>query len=136
MEINELIKQKLPQELWELASKVVIPEDFLNKDCWLIILLLKSKSIDKLEEKQSRFNLLSIMNKEQVDRLRDILIRETQKLEEIDKKYEEKKEEIKQKYEKTFHAVNYEKTLNKLQENENKNKEQDKKEADNLLTQI
>ena len=136
MEISELIKQKLPQELRELAIKFVIPENFLNEDSWLITLLLKSKSIDKLEEKQSWFNLLSIMNKEQVDRLRDILIREKQKLEEIDQKYEQKKEEIKQKYENTFHSVDYEKALDKLQENENKNKEQDKQEAENLLTQI
>jgi hypothetical protein len=42
----------------------------------------------------------------------------------------------KQKYENKFQAVNYEKTLDKLQEDENKNKEKDKQEADNLLTQI
>jgi hypothetical protein len=136
MEISDIIKKKIPQDLWELASKFVISETFLNQDPELIILVLRSKSIDKLEEKQSRFNLLSIMNKEQVDRLRDILIREKQKLEEIDKKYEEKKEEIKQKYENTFHSVNYEKTLDKLQENESINKEKDTQEADKLLTQI
>jgi hypothetical protein len=136
MEISELIKQKLPQELRELASKFIIPETFLNQDTELIILLIKSKSIDKPEEKQSWFNLLSIKNKEQVDRLRDILVREKNKLEEIEKKYEQKKDEIKQKYENKFQAVNYEKTLDKLQEDENKNKEKDKQEADNLLTQI
>lgn len=136
MEISEIIKQKIPQDLWELASKFVISEVFLNQDPELIILILRSKSIDKPEEKQSRFNLLSIMNKEQVDRLRDILVREKQKLEEIDKKYEEKKEEIKQKYENTFHSVNYENTLDKLQEKENEHKEKDTQEADKLLTQI
>ncbi|MEI8253405.1 MAG: hypothetical protein WCG25_06795 [bacterium] len=136
MEISELIKQKIPQELRELASKFIIPENFLNQDVELIILLLKSKSIDKPEEKQSWFNLLSIMNKEQIDRLRDILVREKNKLEEIEKKYEQKKDEIKQKYENKFQVVNYEKTLDKLQEDESKNKEKDKQEADNLLTQI
>lgn len=136
MEISELIKQKIPQELWELANKFIIPESFFNEDPNLIILILSSKSIDKLEEKQSWFNLLSIMNKEQIDRLRDILLREKEKLAEIDKKYEEKKQEIKQKYENTFHAVNYEKTLDQLQENENKNKEQDSQEAEKLLTNI
>ncbi|MFZ2151068.1 MAG: hypothetical protein WAZ12_02130 [Candidatus Absconditicoccaceae bacterium] len=136
MEISEIIRQKLPQDLRELASKFVISETFLNQDPELIMLVLRSKSIDKPEEKQSRFNLLSIMNKEQVDRLRDILVREKQKLEEIDKKYEEKKEEIKQKYENTFHSATYENTLDKLQENESKNKEKDTQEAEKLLTQI
>lgn len=136
MEISDLIKQKLPQDLWEIASKFTIPEIFFNEDVELIILVLRSRSIDKPEEKQSWFNLLSIMDKEQVARLRDILVREKQKLAEIDQKYEEKKEEIKQKYENTFHAANYEKTLDKLQENENANKEQDTQDADSLLTQI
>jgi hypothetical protein len=136
MEISELIKQKIPQDLWELASKFVIPETFFNEDVELIILVLRSKSIDKTEEKQSWFNLLSIMNKEQIDRLRDILVREKQKLEEIEQKYEQKKEEIKQKYDSKFKAASYEKTLDQLQENENKNKEQDKEEAESLLTQI
>lgn len=136
MEINELIKKQLSQDLWELAIKFVIPENFLNEDPNLISLVLRSKSIDKPEEKQSWFNLLSIMNKEQVDRLRDILIREKQKLEEIDKKYEQKKEEIKQKYESRFQAVNYEKTMDKLEENETKHKEKDQNEAENLLNQI
>ena len=136
MEISEIIKQKIPQDLWELANKLTIPENFLNEDVNLIILVLRSKSIDKVEEKQSWFNLLAIMNKEQVDRLRDILIREKEKLEEIDKKYEEKKQEIKQKYENTFHTVNYEKTMDKLEENENKHKEKDSKEADILLSNI
>ena len=136
MDISELIKQKLPQDLWELAAKFVIPENFLGTDPELITLILQSKSIDKTEEKQSWFNLLSIMNKEQIDRLKDILIREKQKLQEIEQKYQQKKEEIKQKYENTFHAVAYEKTLDQIEEHENKNKEKEQQEAENLLTQI
>jgi hypothetical protein len=136
MDINELIRQKLPQELRELASKFTISENLLNQDIELIVLILKSKSIDKIEEKQSRFNLLSIMNKEQVDRLRDILIREKQKLEEIEQKYEQKKQDIKQKYENKFQVANYEKRLDQLQEHENTHKEKDEEYAENLLNQI
>ncbi|MCF7834775.1 hypothetical protein K9M48_01835 [Candidatus Gracilibacteria bacterium] len=136
MPVSELIKQKLPEDLWELASTFVIPENYLNNDSELIALVLKSKSIDKPEEKQSWFNLLAIMNKEQVDRLRDILIREKNKLEEIENKYEQKKEEIKQKYESRFKANDYERTMDKLQETENIHKEKDSEDADNLLSQI
>jgi len=136
MEISELIKKNIPQDLRELATKLVIPEIFLKEDSDMIILILKSKSIDKIEEKQSRFNLLSIMNKEQIDRLKDILLREKKKLEEIEKKYEQKKEEIKQKYENKFQAVDYERTLDRIQENENIHKEKDTQEAESLLSQI
>ena len=57
-------------------------------------MLLWSRSIEKPEEKQSWFNLMPLMNDEQIVKLEDILTREKQKLEEIEKKYEEKKIEI------------------------------------------
>jgi anthranilate/para-aminobenzoate synthase component I len=136
MDIKDVIKQKLPENLWELAYKFTIPESFLYNDSELIILILKSKSIDKLEEKQNWFNLLSIMNVEQIQRLKDILTREKQKLEEIDQKYEQKKSEIKKKFESKFNENNYEKTINQLQEHENKHKEKEEQEAENLLMNI
>ena len=94
----ELIKQKLPEDLWTKAQEYVIPDDFLVNSPELIVLVLNSKSIDNKEEKQSRFNLLPLMTQEQVEKLRDILVREKQKLEEIEKKYEQKKSDIKSQY--------------------------------------
>ena len=49
-------------------------------------------------EKQSWFNLLPLMTDDQISKLNDILTREKQKLDEIEKKYEDKKLEIKKKY--------------------------------------
>lgn len=133
---EDIIKKNLPEDLRELAKSFVIPENYLNSDNELIILILRSKSIDKPEEKQSRFNLLSIMNKEQIDRLRDILVREKKKLEEIENKYEQKKEEIKKKYENKFKVNDYERTMDKLEAVENIHREKEHQEADNLLDQI
>ena len=53
----ELIKQKLPQELWERASKFEIPDYFLENHPDAVILVLNSRSLSKDEEKQNRFNL-------------------------------------------------------------------------------
>ena len=64
-----LIKQKLPQELREKAEKFTIPDEFIITMPDLIILVLNSKSMDAAEEKQSRFNLLPMMNKDQIDKL-------------------------------------------------------------------
>ena len=98
MDLSIVIKQKLPQDLREIAGKFTIPPEFLDQMPDLIELVLRSRSMDKAEEKQSWFNLLPLMNDEQIAKLRDILVREKQKLEEIEKKYEQKKVEIKKKY--------------------------------------
>lgn len=94
----DLIKQKLPQDLWEIAQQYTIPDTFLEGSSDLIILVLYSKSIDTLEEKQSWFNLLPLMTADQIAKFRDILTREKQKLQEIEQKYEQKKSDIKAQY--------------------------------------
>lgn len=97
-QLTEYIKKYLPQELWEVASQFDIPVNFIQNMSDLIILVLNSKSIDSIQEKQSWFSLLPLMNDEQIGRLNDILTREKTKLAEIQQKYEDKKVEIKKKY--------------------------------------
>lgn len=99
----------------------------------VIILILNSRSIDTDQEKQSWFDLLGLMNEEQIERLRDILTREKQKLEEIERKYEEKKIEIKKKYLLKWQNMNYQKTMSNIKERETGNKEKEEAEADALL---
>jgi hypothetical protein len=93
-----LIKKHLPEDLWEIAPNFSIPEKFLETMPDLITLVLRSRSMDKKEEKQSWFNLMPMMNEEQMEKLRGILTREKAKLAEIEQKYEQKKVEIKKKY--------------------------------------
>ena len=83
----QLIQQKLPQELWQTAAGFDIPDYFLEKEPDLVVLILNSRSLAKKEEKQSRFNLIPIMNGEQVEKLRDILTRERDKIAEIEDHY-------------------------------------------------
>jgi hypothetical protein len=63
-----------------------VPEKLLKEDPQLVELIIKSESMDD-GERQYWFNLSEVMNKEQVEKLRDILVREKQKLAEIDAKY-------------------------------------------------
>jgi membrane-bound lytic murein transglycosylase B len=97
-----IIQQFLPESLHALAITFAIPEDFIQRMPDLIQLILESKSLDKNEEKQSWFNLLPLMNNDQIEKLRDILTREKQKLAEIEQKYAVKKEEMSQKFVKKF----------------------------------
>ncbi len=64
----------------------------------LIVLIMESKSLKTHQEKQNWFNLLPMMNEEQIDKLYDILRREKQKIQEIEERYERKKQKIIEKY--------------------------------------
>jgi hypothetical protein len=133
---KELLTQYLPAHLVEFASKFTIPEPFLKEHTDLIVLILESKSISEEKEKQSWFDLYPLMNKEQIDKLREILTREKEKLAEIEQKYQEKQEEIKKKYEKAFSSPVYQQQQANIHAAEQAVKEKETVEADSLLDQI
>ena len=69
-----------------------IPDALLKKDPELVSLIIQSESMND-DERQYWFNLWEVMNHEQREKLKDILIRERKKLAEIDKKYKKTKED-------------------------------------------
>ena len=97
MATQENITRFLPERLQQVALSYNIPDDMLETNADLVVLVLESKSISEQKEKQSWFDLYSLMNQEQIDKLRDILTREKQKLAEIEARYQAKQEEIKRK---------------------------------------
>lgn len=131
-----LVQQKLPQDLWNIAAELNIPDNFLEAEPELTILILKSRSLAKNEEKQNWFNLIPMMNQEQIEKLRDILTRERDKIAEIEAKYEQKKQEIRAKYQMKFDAANYNDRVAQIRSNEQNVVEQDSKDADNLLNNL
>lgn len=133
---TELIKQNLPEDLWKIAMDFNIPDSFLEKESDLVALVLKSKSLAKKEEKQSWFNLVPMMNQDQVKKLRDILTREKNKIAEIEAKYEKKKEEIKEKYQSRFDAMEYNKKMEKMKDKEEDIREKEVEEAESLLKNL
>jgi hypothetical protein len=136
MDYEMLIKQHLPQDLRDVAKQYTIPGQFLETMPELMTLVLRSRSMDKPEEKQSWFNLLPMMNQDQINKLSDILVRERDKLAEIEKKYEEKKLEIKKKYLLRRQNMGYIKKVNEIKQQEAVHAQQDTQEADSLLSQI
>jgi membrane-bound lytic murein transglycosylase B len=102
MATKENIIKFLPQHLQIIAASYNIPDDMLEENADLVVLVLESKSISDQKEKQSWFDLYSLMNQEQIDKLRDILTREKEKLAEIEARYQAKQEEIKRRYEETY----------------------------------
>lgn len=133
---QEIIQQYLPERLREIASNYDIPQDMAENNWDLVVLVLESKSISEPKEKQSWFDLYSLMNQEQIDKLRDILTREKEKLAEIEAKYQAKQEEIKRKYEETYASGAYQQQQEKIRDTETVSREQEAVEADALLDQI
>lgn len=131
-----LIEQKLPKELWEVAKNYTISDNFIETMSDIIVLVLNSKSLDTQQEKQSWFDLLPLMTQDQVDKLRDILTREKQKLEEIEKKYEEKKWAVIDKFVEKFDEDSYQNKILQLQQKEAAHEEKEDQEADALLNNL
>ena len=136
MATQENITKFLPQNLQQVALNYNIPDDMLEDNADLVVLVLESKSISDQKEKQSWFDLYSLMNQEQVDKLRDILTREKQTLAEIEARYQAKQEEIKRKYEETYASGAYQQQQDKIRDSEMASRQQEEVEADALLNQI
>ena len=132
---EELIKL-LPEHLQSVAMDYTIPNDMLENNTDLVVLVLESKSINEPKEKQSWFDLYSLMNQDQIDKLRDILTREKEKLAEIEAKYQAKQEEIKKRYEQTYASGAYQQQQDKIRDSEKSSREKEEVEADALLNQI
>ena len=131
-----LIEQKLPEDLWEIAKKFRIPAQFLDEKTDLIVMILRSRSMDTDKDKQDWFNLMPVMSAEQLEKLNGILDREKTKLAEIEKKYEEKKVEIKKKYLMRWQNMGYIKKINELQAKESETRKEEDAEAESLLEDL
>ena len=80
-----------------------VPDDMINNHPCLVYLILNSKSLTDHKEKQSWFDLYSLMNDDQLYKLYNILYGEKHKLLQIGKKYQKKQEEIVHKYNTNYH---------------------------------
>lgn len=136
MASQENIIKFLPERLHSLAMNYSIPDDMLQTNPDLVVLVLESKSISEQKEKQSWFDLYPLMNQEQIDKLRDILTREKEKLAEIEAKYQARQEEIKRKYEQTYASGAYQQQQDRIRNSEIASRQQEEVEADALLNQI
>ncbi len=131
-----LLKKYIPEDLLFYARNFDIPEEFLETDSDLIVLILKSKALETDEDKQNWLNLLPVMIEEQIYKLKDILIKEKEKLDEIDKKYSEKKRNIRQKYLLRWQKLGYVEKVKELKEKENQIKSKEDQEAEDLLNSL
>ena len=124
-----LIQEKLPENLWGMAQTFTIDDNSLNQYSDLVVLILNSKSLSDNTEKQNWFNLLTIMNEEQIPKLKEILTREKEKIEEISTR---EKENLEESY--TKEKENLEKIYIKEKENLENILYQKKEKLENIYT--
>lgn len=134
--MKEAVQKYLAPEFHEKALAFTMPIEFIEKMPALISLILNSRSMSDPSEKQSWFNLLPLMTDEQIVKLNDILTREKQKLDEIEKKYEDKKLEIKKKYLLKRQNMWYIKKMEDIKTAESAVSSQEQQEADALLQNL
>lgn len=134
--MKQAVQKYLSPDLHEKALAFTMPIEFIEKMPALITLILNSRSMSDASEKQSWFNLLPLMTDDQIAKLNDILTRERQKLEEIEKKYEDKKLEIKKKYLLKRQNMWYIKKMEDIKTAESVVSSQEQQEADALLQNL
>ncbi len=134
--MKEAVQKYLAPEFHEKALAFTMPIEFIEKMPALISLILNSRSMSDASEKQSWFNLLPLMTDDQIAKLNDILTREKQKLDEIEKKYEDKKLEIKKKYLLKRQNMWYIKKMEDIKTAESAVSSQEQQEADALLQNL
>jgi hypothetical protein len=133
---TSLLKKYIDDDLLSYAVNFDIPEEFLETDSILIILILKSKALETDEDKQNWLNLLPLMTEEQIYKLKEILLKEKDKLEEIEDKYKEKKRDIRQKYLLRWQKLGYVEKVKELKEKEEQMKTKEEQEAEDLLNSL
>lgn len=132
MTVKDLEKY-LDEDILSYAINFDIPEEFLKSDPQIINLIFKSKALESDEDRQNWLSLLPLMNEEQIYKLKEILIKEKNKLDEIEEKYADKKRKIRQKYLLRWQNLGYVEKIKEIQEKEENEKSQDEKDAENLL---
>ena len=133
---TSFLKKYIPEDLLAYAMNFDIPEEFLETDSDLIILILKSKALESDEDKQNWLNLLPVMTEEQIYKLKEILLKEKEKLDEIEEKYAQKKRDIRQKYLLRWQKLGYVEKVKALKEKEEQMKSKEEQEAEDLLNSL
>lgn len=126
----------LPADIQTLAQDYTIPGEFLEKSPDIIVLILRSQSLASHDEKQNWFNLLPLMNEQQMAKLNTILVKEQEKLKEIETKYDVKKTEIEDKYLKEWHDAGYLDVTQGIKKQEETVRQKEEEEADALLQNL
>ncbi len=116
-------------------ASLKIPKEIQAKYPDLIKLIKETESMNE-DERAYWFDLIPIMTDEQISNLREILLSEKKKLEELDHKYQQELLEINKKQKSGWQAVEQKEKKKKIKEKEMQAEEQEKKEEKKILEDL
>ncbi len=128
-------KNKSPEQyIKDVEAKFVVPplirEDFPD----FVKLLFEAESMDQ-EEREYWLQIMAVMTEDQVVKLRDILVKEKNQLEELDRKYEREINRL----EKRIPPLDQEtikKRVQAIKAKESVSREEEESEAEDVLKQL
>ncbi len=119
----------------QALEKFDVPESIREKHRELIELIVVTKSMDD-EERQYWFHIMPIMTVEQIEKLRNILLTEQQKLAELNKEYSKRVLELNEQYVVKLQEQETTRKRVELQQAEAEIKQAEEKAAEDLLDQL
>lgn len=117
------------------GKKFRIPFSAEQKYPDLIQLILGTESMND-DERQYWFQILPIMNEEQIARLKQILINEKQQLAELDAKYANELQSINEKHGSEWDAYKAQKTRQELKQTESVHEQSEKASEEDVLKKL
>ena len=114
-------------------NQYIIPESVTEKHPDLVEMIKQTEAMN-MEEKNYWFKIIPLMNDEQIANLREILVKERQKLDEINQKYQSDIQTINDKHQSEIEEMKRKKQRQKIKAAE-ASAEQEEAEAEKALLQ-
>ncbi len=122
-------------QLADIAKKYTIPESVKNQFPDLVALLIKTESMND-EERDYWFQVLPIMNEDQIIKLRTILVNEREQLKKIDTEYDAEMKKLNDVHKNEWNAFEEQQKRIALREAEASHEEQEQQKEEDLLKKL
>ncbi len=123
------------QQITDMETKYSVPASVRAGYPDLVALLIKTESMNP-EEREYWFQVLPIMNDEQIVKLRTILVNEREQLKKIDEEYNSEIGKINQAHKSEWNAFEAQEKRKILSDAEKKHEEQETENEDALLQKL
>lgn len=122
-------------QLADIAKKYTIPESVKSQFPDLVALLIKTESMND-EERDYWFQVLPIMNEDQIIKLRTILVNEREQLKKIDTEYDAEMKKLNDVHKNEWNAFEEQQKKIALREAEASHEEQEQQKEEDLLKKL
>lgn len=128
-------KKTAEQYIKDVEDKYIVPPLIREKFSDLVKLIYETESMNE-EEREYWLQIMPIMKEEQIVKLRDIMVKERDQLEKLDKEYEKEIARVEGTSSKEMDRDEMRERLAKIREEEKLSMKEEKEEASKLLKKL